>query len=85
MLIIDTNTPFPQKLGKPWPYLPIQRNAVFSFISYRFYKFRLLYLSISSLKMRFFAILVLSATSVLPIFADDDDLAIPPGDIPLPA
>jgi hypothetical protein len=32
--------------------------------------------------MRFFAILVLSATFVLPIFADDDDLAIPPGDIP---
>jgi hypothetical protein len=33
-------------------------------------------------KMRFFAILALSITFVLPIFADDDDLAIPPGDIP---
>lgn len=35
-----------------------------------------------SLKMRFFAILAISATFVLPIFGDDDDLAIPPGDIP---
>jgi hypothetical protein len=35
-----------------------------------------------SLKMRFFAILALSAKFMLPIFADDDDLAIPPGDIP---
>jgi hypothetical protein len=31
--------------------------------------------------VRFFAILVLSATFVLPIFADDDDLATLPGDI----
>jgi hypothetical protein len=37
MLIIDTNTPFPQNVRKPWPYLSIQLNVVFSFISYRFF------------------------------------------------
>jgi hypothetical protein len=61
-----------------------QRGLQFYFIPFFFKKkFQLLYLSISSLKIRFFAILILSATFVLPIFADDDDLAIPPGDIPI--
>ena len=86
MLFIDDNTPFLQNLWKPWPYLPIQRNAVFNFILYFFFLEKDFSCFISvfllSLKMRFLVILALSATFVLPIFADDDDLAIPLGDIP---